>query len=350
MQSVAKRTRNVSLADIARLSGVSTTTVSRVLGGRRGPGQQSRQAVLDAAAMLGYTPNAIARAVSTSRTRLIGAIIADLADPFFADLLDGAQAEASLRGFHLLVASSRRDPRVELALIEDFRGYRVEGIVLAGTPHHDLTAECNAAAAMASLGANGIQVIQIGVRRGPAPLLHIDFSALAADATRHLLELGHRRIGYVGRLGLEEIRDRHLAGMDRALTEMHITPDPSVRANWGDAGLIAAIAERGVTAILAADDSVAAAVMLSLRSLGLGIPEDVSVMGMEGARFASELIRPELSTVALPLKEMGARAIQEIFRTMDGGEPVYETVLPHELLVRDSTAAPRSKARKSREG
>ena len=345
LQTIAKNSRRVSLADIGRLAEVSVTTVSRVLSGQPGPSPSTRKTVLDAAGMLGYAPNAIARAMSTSHSQLIGIAVADLEDPFFTEMLDGAQAQARSHGFHLLVASSRRDPRIERSLIDDFRGYRVEGMVLAGTPHRDLPAERAIAASLAALDADGIPVVQVGVRRGPAPLLRIDFAGLAADATRHLLGLGHRRIGYISDESPQEIRDLHRSGMTAALNQAGIMPDSSLLVEWTnteDPGPVLQLIERGATAILGADDLIAVAIFFALRNLGLSIPSDISVMGMDGTQLPSQILQPALSTVALPVKAMGEQAIEEIVRVINGGEPHYATILPHQVVARESTAPPQN--------
>jgi len=343
LQSIAKSARRVSLADIGRLAEVSAATVSRVLSGRPGPSRSTRKSVLHAAAMLGYAPNAIARAMSTSHSQLIGIVVADLEDPFFTEMLDGAQAQARRHDFHLLVASSRRDPRIERSLIDDFRGYRVEGILLAGTPHRDLSAERTMAASLAALEADGIPVVQLGVRRGPAPLLRIDFAGLAADATRHLLELGHRRIGYISKASPQEIRDLHRAGMAAGLSQAGIMLDSSLLVEWTNAEdpePVSQLIERGATAILGADDLIAVAIFFALRNLGFSIPSDVSVMGMDGTQLPSQILQPALSTVALPVKAMGELAIEEIIRVINGGESRYATTLPHQVVARESTAPP----------
>jgi DNA-binding LacI/PurR family transcriptional regulator len=345
--------RATSLADIARLARLSTATVSRVLSGAPGPSQRSRDEVLAAAAKLGYTPNALARAMSTLRSGLIGIAVADLEDPFFTELLAGAQQRARQHRFHLLVSCSHRDPSIECGLIEDFRGYRAEGIVLCGTPHRDLEAERKTAAGMAAAQAGGTPIIQIGIRRGPASLIHLDFSAIATDALRYLLRLGHRAIGYVGSNAADSILELHLGGIRGALAEAGITPDPELfmavdARRDGVSAAVRHLVARGATAIIGADDMLAVAVILALREAGLAVPGDVSVMGMDGTALPGQILRPAISTVALPVKALGELAVEEIVRIIGGGAPRYEMTLPHEVVARESTAAPRAAHRRAR--
>lgn len=345
--------RAVSLVDIARLARLSTATISRVLSGTPGPSQRTRDEVLTASAKLGYTPNALARAMSTLRSGLIGVAVADLEDPFFAELLAGAQQRARQDRYHLLVSSSYRDPNIECGLIEDFRSYRVEGIVLCGTPHRDLDAERKTAAGMAAAQAGGTPIIQIGIRRGPASLIHLDFAAIAADALRYLLGLGHRAIGYVGSKAADSILELHLRGVQGALAEAGITPDPALfiavdARGDGVSSAVQRLVARGVTAIIGADDMLAVAIILVLRDAGLAIPGDVSVMGMDGTALPGQILRPAISTVGLPVKALGALAVDEIVRIAGGGAPRYEITLPHKVIARESTAPPRASQRRAR--
>jgi LacI family transcriptional regulator len=345
--------RAVSLADIAHLARLSTTTVSRVLSGAPGPSKRAREEVLAASAKLGYTPNALARAMSTLRSGLIGVAVADLEDPFFSELLAGAQERARQHRYHLLVSSSHRDPNIESGLIEDFRSYRAEGIVLCGTPHRDLLAERNTAAAMAAAQAGGTPIVQIGIRRGPASLIHLDFSAIAADALRYLLQLGHRAIGYVGSKAADSILDLHLGGIRGALAEAGIAPDPALfiavdlRGN-GVSAAVRRLVAYGATAIIGADDMLAVAIILALRDAGLAIPGDISVMGMDGTALPGQILRPSISTVGLPVKALGELAVSEILRINSGGAPRYEITLQHEVIARESTAPPGASQRQAR--
>ncbi|MET4808132.1 LacI family DNA-binding transcriptional regulator [Limibacillus sp. MBR-115] len=343
MQPFAKKSKRVSLSDIAQLAGVSTATVSRVLGGQSGPSETTRKSVLETADRLGYAPNVIARAMSTRRSKLIGIVVADLEDPFFVEVLDGAYEQASKHGYHLLVASSRRDPRVEKAIIEDFHGYCVDGILLAGTPHRDLDAELSLAQTLSALNAESIHIIQLGLRRFPIPLFRVDFASIAADATRHLLALGHRRISYISDAIPMEIRELHNIGMARAMGEVGVAFDPSLMLEWNKlqhTELLRELLESGVTAVLGADDSTALSIMFSLQNLKIKVPRDLSVMGMDGTQLATQLFEPALSTVALPIKSIGAQAIAEIVRVAGGGNQRDELVLPHQLVPRESTASP----------
>jgi DNA-binding LacI/PurR family transcriptional regulator len=334
-----------SLQDIARLARCSTSTVSRVIGGVPGPSEATRARVMAAAQRLGYRPNRLARAIVTRRSGLIGVAVADLGDPFFTELIAGAQERAGEGGCQLLVASSRRDPAVECGLVEDFRSYQADGIVLCGTPQRSLEAELATAQAMTAAQAAGVPVIQIGLRRGPAPLLRVDFPAIAADAFRHLAALGHRIVGYLGDIAVESLQALHLRGIERAAAEAGLAFDRRRTASVGSGGeemaaAVARLTTSGATALIAADDMHAVAAILALRDSGRQVPGDVSVMGMDGTTLPSQLLHPRLSTVALPLQALGALAVSEVLRILDGGEPRYEITLPHSVVARGSTAAP----------
>jgi LacI family transcriptional regulator, galactose operon repressor len=351
VQTVAKK--SASLADIARLAGLSAATVSRVLNGARGPSARTRARVLAAADNLGYRPNVLARAMSTSRSRLIGVVVPDLRDPFFTELVSGVEVRVRAHAYQSLVACSGRDPAVELSILEGFRSYRVEGLIVCGAPLLDVTAEANLGAWLAEAGRGGLPVVQIGFRRGPASLLAIDFSAIAADAAGHLLDLGHRRIGFLASPATRRLSNDHVAGMTRALAAYGLALDRDLIAAWPEhataqRACLEQLVGLGASAVIGSDDLIAVAAILAARDLDLHVPDDLSVMGMDGTRLMGQFVQPSISTVALPVQAMGERAVEEILAVLAGAEPRRDITFAHQVVPGATTAPPRRSAHAAR--
>jgi LacI family transcriptional regulator len=320
-----------SLSDISRHAGVSIATCSRVLNGSAHPvSDATRERVMQAAQELGYAPSALARALVTRSSRIIGVIVGDIVDPYFAEIARGVEAVGADLGYLTMVCSAELGTEAELAHLEQLRDYQAAGIIFAGSGRvrdpsmHDL------AQAVADARERGSVVVALAQRDFDAHSIVFDNEAAAHDITAYVRELGHERITFVeGPPGLHTSAQR-LKGFTRA--------GGSDRVHGGFAyedGIAAAerllARDRLPEAIVAANDEAAIGVLMRLRDAGVDVPGQVSITGIDNTRPAQFV---GLTTVSAPLHEMGRRAAHAVL-----GNPANHEVLPHKLAVRSTTAA-----------
>ena len=320
-----------SLSDISRHAGVSIATCSRVLNGSAHPvSDATRDRVLKAAEELGYAPSALARALVTRSSRIMGVIVGSIVDPYFAEIARGVEAVGADLGYLTMVCSAELGTEAELGHLRQLRDYHAAGIIFAGSGRvHDSGAH-DLAQAVADARERGTVVVALAQRDVEAPSIVFDNEAAAYDITAYVRELGHSRIMFVeGPPGLHTSTQR-LDGYLRA--------GGSERIRGGFAyedGVAAAetLLSRGTLpeAIVAANDEAAIGVLVRLRDAGVDVPGQVSITGIDNTRpahFAG------LTTVSVPLHEMGRRAAHAVL-----GNPARGEVLPHRLVVRATTRA-----------
>ena len=322
-----------SLADISRHAGTSVATASRVLNGSTHPvSDATRARVLAAAADLGYQPSALAQALVTRSSRIIGVIVNDIVDAYFAEIARGVEDVAGRMGHLVMVCNADHRVEAEIEYVRALRDYHAAGIVFAGSGAPGAT-EANAALARQVGAARG--VVALARRDFPALHLGVDNAAAARDITEHLIALGHRRIAFVE--GPEELYTsaERLAGFRAAMAAAGLAADLrhpggfDFEAGQAAAGRLLA-APPLPDAVVAANDEAAIGVLTALRGAGVDVPGDVSVAGIDDtrpARFA------DLTAVSLPLYELGAAAARAIIDG-DGGE----RTLGHRLVPRGTTA------------
>ncbi|MFE2676035.1 LacI family DNA-binding transcriptional regulator [Streptomyces hygroscopicus] len=347
----------VTLADVAARARVSAATVSRVLSGNYPVAESTRARVLRAVEELEYVVNGPASALAAATSDLVGVLVNDIADPFFGIIAGAVQAEMGAtvgepgRGGEKLavICNTGGSPERELNYLTLLQRQRAAAVVLTGgaVEHPDHAA---AVAAKASrLAASGTRVVLCG--RPPiddATTLAFDNRGGARRLTEHLLTLGHRRIGYVAGPAERTTTRHRLEGHRAALTAAGADQDAERltvhglydRASGYDATLELLRRERTLTAVVAANDTIALGVCAALRDQGLRIPEDVSVAGFDDLPFSADAV-PALTTMRLPLHEAGARA----GRLALGREPQPPggvAMVRAELMARASTAPPRA--------
>jgi LacI family transcriptional regulator len=330
-----------TLADVARRAGVSPATASRVINGSSKPvAEELRERVLRAVADLRYVPNAHAQLLARPQRSVVGVIVHDVSDPYFAEVTRGLQRVATEHGRLVIVCNSYRDPDRELEYVEMLRGQQVAAIVLAGSGYRDATVTALLNERLTAYAATGGRVAMIGRHdhRGDAvlPANRQGGRLLGAELRR----LGHRRIGLIaGPLALTTTTDR-VAGLHEGLTAP--LPDEWTRyADFTRDGGARAATELldsvpGLTALVALNDSMAVGALGALRRRGLRVPEDISVVGFDDMPIAAD-VTPALTTVRLPLVELGARAMTLALTPADRDR--VES-LPADLVLRDSLAPP----------
>jgi len=356
----------VTLADVAARAGVSSATVSRVLNGNYPVSTRTRERVLRAVAELDYVVNGHARALAAATSDLVGVLVNDVADPFFGLLASALQGEIGAGagrpdgGKLAIVCNTGGSPDSELTYLTLLERQRAAGVVLTGGAVEDAAHSAAVAARLARLTSSGTQVVLCGrpplaLPDGPPVLASLVFDDRggARRLTEHLLSLGHRRIGYVtGPPGRSTTRHR-LEGHRAALEARGLGPDTPEgeaaerlivaggydRASGYDAALELLRRDDAVTAVAAANDTVALGVCAAFRDRGLDVPGDVSVAGFDDLPFGIDAF-PALTTVRVPLQEAGARAGRLVMGRSDPPPGGVATV-PTELMVRASTAPPR---------
>lgn len=330
--------RPARIQDVADRAGVSPALVSRLLNGdpRLTVRPQTRQHVLAAVDELGYVARSAAASLRRNRADAIGLVLDSVTNPVFTDLVHGAQGAATELGCGLLLLDAQEVVRAPGFLTDVVRSRRVDGLLLQGGygPAADVLARFAAEVPSVVVNAPGGDAAS-GV------VLQDDRAARLA--TEHLVGLGHRRIGFVaGAPG--HASDTRRRGWQEALRAAGLAPGPVVGAGWraedGRAALLPP-ASRGVTAYVVASAVVALGVLSALADQGVRVPEDVSVVAVHDPWFAAHLT-PALTTVALPLAELGRRAVLRLMAHLESGTPAQEVVTDPapRLVVRASTRTP----------
>jgi LacI family transcriptional regulator, galactose operon repressor len=335
-----------SVSDVARLANVSVATASRVLSGSDYPvSVKTRARVLEAARTLSYSPNALAKAMVTGRTRIIGVIVGDATDPYFAAIVRGVEDVARANQYLVVVCNSDRVPAIELEYLRALNGYRLDGLIFAGG---GLVGEEHAREMRESIErftARGAACVTLGRHLFPAYRVMIDNELVARDAAEYLVGVGHRRIAFVSGPQHLTTTGMRLDGYRSGLRAAGLEPDPSCilagdytfEAGVRAAAAIAKMPEKP-TAVLASNDITAMGCIVGFKEFGLRVPDDISVMGIDDIPTAV-VVDPPLTTVAIPLHQLGAIGMESLIRVRSG-ELVAdgETTLPHRLVVRGSVA------------
>ncbi|WP_405738031.1 LacI family transcriptional regulator [Streptomyces sp. NBC_00028] len=343
-----------TMTDVARSAGVSVATVSHVLNGTRPVLPHTRQAVLDAMDELGYTPNTLARALVTSRTRSLGLAVSAISNPYFTEILQGVEAEALRHGYSLLIADPHDDPVHERKVAQLLHERRVDGVIVAPSPEPgDL---------LAYLDRHRVPTVLLDRVVGDAPR----FDQVCAEnvgptgrLVSHLADLGHRRIGLVAGLPGLSTSDERIAGYRSGLTTAGLPYDEQLVA-YGDSA--SSGAERATAALLALADPPTALVtannamtigaLRALRDHGLSVPGDLALCCFDDFAWA-DLFSPRLTAIAQPSKEIGAEAVRVLLaRLAAPDEPARTVRLPCTFVHRSScgcadTVLPPGKSGKS---
>jgi LacI family transcriptional regulator len=335
-----------SLRDVALRAGVSSSTASRVLSPSGHPVRtETRERVLRAAVELDFRPNRLARALVTARTHTIGAIVHDISDPYFGEIVRGLEDAARLSDYQVFVCSSDREPDRELGYVRALLSYRVDGVVFAGGGIEDRRYQADLRRLLTDYREVGGAVVLLAPHTFSAPSITADNHAGSAKMTRYLLELGHRRIGFVA--GPPHVRTSRvrLNGYQDALAEHGVPYDPGlVIPGWftseGGAKAVSELLEQtpDLTAVFASNDVMAFGVLHELASRGIAVPEEISVAGFDDVQVAAYLHSP-LTTVRIPMYEMGQEGALMVLDILEGRR-VRSRRLPVELVARSSTRPP----------
>lgn len=342
---------SVTVADVARLAHVSKSTAARVLSNRGSASQTARKKVMEAAEQLGYYPNALARAMSEGRSKMIGVVIPDISNPFFSVVVRGLTDRMRAVGLEVIISNTDNNASTEAHSLELLATKRVDGLVLAPVIP-------DSSAMARTLAQRGLPIVLLD-RRGEGlediPLVSLDHEAAARLATQHLIDLGHDRIAVATQVPGDIVRllDRpesttrpsalRLRGYLSALLDAGILVDknliidaPYHPVSAADA-VAAQLASMDATALFATDSVVTHGSFQALRRLGTAIPDELSFIGFDDQDWTT-LVTPQITVLTQPMRNLGRCAADLLNqRIMHPGEPQADVLLNGEVLTRHST-------------
>jgi LacI family transcriptional regulator len=337
-----RRSANVTMAELARAAGVSMATASRALSDHPKVAPGTRARVQAVAADLGYVHNTVARTLRTNRSYTLGLVSDQIATtPYAGRIILGAQEAAAAQGWMLLLINSGGDPELERREIQTLLQRQVDGLLYAAMYHQVVTPPPTL---------SQVPSVLLDARADDASLPSVvpDEVGGARAAVAELLRHGHRRIGFVTHTDDIPATHGRLQGYREALLEAGVAPDPSLivtgqstpQGGYPSALALLDRADRP-TALFCFNDRIAMGAYQAAATLGLRIPQDVSIIGFDNQEALADHLRPGLTTMALPHYEMGVWAVQTVLaRIQDPEAAVAHAVLPCPLVTRESVAAP----------
>jgi DNA-binding LacI/PurR family transcriptional regulator len=322
------------MEDVAARAGVSRALVSLVMRGSPKVSPARREAVLAAAAELGYSPHAMARSLASRTSHVLGVMVSDLHNPFWAEVVDGLDLSARAAGFELVINTGGRSPARERQALASLASFRPAGIALLGPV-------VPSPAISAAAGEGPLVLVSRSTRLSNVDTVNDDGRTGSALAVDHLVSLGHKEIVHIDGGGGSQSAPRRM-GYRMAMARHGLVPRV-IRGEYTEAAGAAAVRSltSPFTAVIAANDLNAVGVLSALAEAGLRVPEDVSVVGYDNTWLAS-LRHIGLTTIDQPRHEMGRLAAEALTARVRGEttEPARLVVRPS-LVVRATTAPPR---------
>lgn len=337
------RTAAVTLHDVARESGVSLATASRALNGSaRKVNDAYRARVIAAATKLGYSTNLSAQAVAKGTTSTVALLVSDIADPYFSSIASGVLAAAEAAGLVVTIGVTHRDPQRELELVRTLRGGRPRMMLLAGSRFDDESSRDALVGELEAFERSGGRVVMLSQRSLPFPTVQLDNRAGARALARDLVGLGYRRFAVVhGPSTLLTSADR-VKGFTEGLADGGVALDPALvvetafTRDGGHAATVRLLDEHSgdIDLIFAVNDVMAIGASSALRDRGVEPGAGIGVAGFDDIPTVRD-VSPAITTVAVPLVEIGGRAVAMALDPESDGES--SVVLPTSVVVRDST-------------
>lgn len=333
-----RETRAVGIRAVAERAGVSTATVSRFLNTPNAVSAELRARIAAIIEEVGYIPDASARALSVRRTRTIGAIIPTVDNAMFAQGLQALQSYLASKDYLLLLSTNEYDLDIELKQARNLVSRGIDGLILRGDRHHEELRKL--------LAFQEIPFVNVGVYEPekPYPSIGVDNAEAGRTITRHLVDLGHRRIGMVAAMQRNNDRAQaRLRGVLEVLDEAGVPPPPEwiVQVDYkldearAAARHLLSRPERP-TAVVCGNDVIAYGVLLEADKLGISVPGQVSVVGFDDLEWSRHL-RPSLTTIHMPTDEIWRRAGEYLVHTLAGIPAIRHHEVDFSLVVREST-------------
>lgn len=336
----------VSIKEVARMAGVSIATVSRCVNNPEKVTEKTRLKVQKAILETGYSPNTLAQSFRRGRTNLVMVVLPSIGDPFFTDVMRGIRTAAKAKGYSVVIEETQFNTMTADEIGAMLVSKQTDGIIL-----------------LASMSPFGTEILSAKSRRrlpivigcetispelAEFPSVHIDNVAAAKEATNYLISQGHRHIAMIhGQASSLLTKDREY-GYRAAMKQARLT----IEEGWvveGELSIEGAIRatrkllnhQHRPTAIFCANDEMAIGCLHAVKSAGLRVPDDISVMGFDDIRYA-EVADPPLTTIGQPAEEIGERVMYRLCREIEDGRNGETTpeIVPHELIVRQSVAGP----------
>jgi LacI family repressor for deo operon, udp, cdd, tsx, nupC, and nupG len=326
-----------TIQDVAKAAGVSVATVSRVINNSTSVSPETKELVLNAIKRLDYRPNLLGRNLRRTETRLILVLLPNISNPFYSRIVKGIEDVGHRNGYNVMLCNTDSDPDREKLYLDLLKNRLADGVIFMAP---SISRE-----ELAGIG-KSFPVVQCCEYREGAGVSHVSIDNFAASqkAVKHLLALGHRRIGliscdndYLSTIHREE-------GYRKALRDADIEPeeelagdgDYSFKSGLRAAGRLLSLKERP-TAVFCISDIMAVGAIRAARERGLRVPEDFAVVGFDDISFAS-MCDPMLTTIAQPKYDLGCTAMELLLRQIRGGmkEP-RDLILEFELMIREST-------------
>jgi LacI family repressor for deo operon, udp, cdd, tsx, nupC, and nupG len=335
-----------SIKDVARIARVSIATVSRCI---NNPGQvreATRKRVLAAIQQTGYSPNTLAQSFRRGKTKVIMVVLPSVGDPFFTDVMSGIRSVASSKGYSLLINETQFNTMTADEIGAMVVSRQADGIVLLASVSPFGTEVLSSNSNRRLPVVVGCEIVSL--QTAGYPSVHIDNQAAAKEANDFLISQGHRRIAFIhgqeASLLTKDREDGYRASMNAA--GISIEEGWVVEGNLTIQGARKATRkllshENRPTAIFCANDEMSMGCMHEIKSAGLTIPGDLSVIGFDDIRYAA-IVDPPLTTVYQPAKEIGERVVHLLLREIEEGRSVNAApeIVPHKLVVRRSVAPP----------
>lgn len=336
---------SVSIRDVAKTAGVSVATVSRALSAdadKFSVRAETRQRVLEISEQLGYRPNDLARALLHQRTSVIGLVVPDISNPYYAGVVRGVEDIAAASGYRVVLCNTDRDADKLTRYVDTLVKSRVDGLIIAG-------GATDSSIDPRAFHQYRTRAVLVGRHELAYPSVQIDNVAAAEEVTTHALDLGHTRVAFVaGPFGSHTVQDR-LAGYRKALEansigyDHKLVEEGELNEESGYRSTLSLLGRRKrPTAMICVNDRIAVGALAALTDYHLPVPEQMTVMGFDDVSISSYL-RPRLTTVSIPTYEIGSSAAALLLEQLRTGSDDVEAgvvMLPTRLVVRDSCAPP----------
>lgn len=328
-----------TIHDVAALSGVAASTVSRALSNPDRVNFRTRARIEAAAAELSYIPNAQAKALSSGRTKSVAVLVSDITNPFFFDIIRGTQLQLKASGYTQLLVDTEESEDVEMNTIEQLRN-TTDGIILTASRVSDESLTQIAAV---------LPTVAINRDASGVASVVLDTPMATNQALDHLISLGHSNIAYLAGPETSSSNHRRWAALSAAAEERNVTVlklGPFSPRTHSGAAAADALVHSGATAGIAFNDLIAIGMLQRLRARGVRVPEDLSIVGCDDI-FGADFCSPPLTTVTAPVEQAGRVAVTMLLNKINAatGTPTRNhAVLPTHLTIRNSTGpAPLSK-------
>ena len=331
---------SISIKDIARAANVSHSTVSRALRNSSLVNAETAEKIQRIARESNFRVSAVGRSLATGRTNSIGVVVTTIADPFVAEVVTAVEDTANARRYSVILASSKSDPEREMKVVQSFEERRVDGILVIGSRVGSVY--------IPVLAEMKIPIVLINSQH-PGDFIYsvtIDNAGGGRAATRFLIQLGHRRIAFVGDRSGAQSNIGRIAGYEQALQKAGIPLRPELIASGEpnpEGGFRATesllSAADPPTALFCFNDLMAMGALNAIQQRHMRVPEDISVIGFDDVAIASHTF-PPLTTVRQPKHEMGRMATEILLNLLGGSKSETSRSVQGELIVRESTAPP----------